>query len=334
MKTGLFRLLGVVILVASFGGGWLWIDIQQFIETPILLKGDLIVVERGASLRQIAQQLEQQGIVRSGRYLDYLGRYHGLATQLKAGEYPLQGAMTPLELLQQLVSGRERQYSFTMIEGWTVRDLLAALRREPLLQQTIAADMTPEHLLAALDLPTGHAEGEFLPDTYYYTRNSSDRELLIRAYRAMQQQVLALWSQRALHLPLATPYEAQILASIIEKETALVSERPQIAGVFVRRLQQSMRLQTDPTVIYGIGPLFDGNLTRKQLQSDTPYNSYLRYGLPPTPIALPGEAALRAALQPAAGSSLYFVARGDGSHQFSATLAEHNEAVKRYQLRH
>jgi UPF0755 protein len=237
-------------------------------------------------------------------------------------------------LLRKFVTGDVRLYSFTIVEGWTFRDLMSGLHRHDAIRKTLA-DEGWQQLVGSLGSDATHPEGLFLPETYRFAKGTSDREVLRRAYEMMARALDEEWSSRAADLPLADPYEALILASIVERETAREDERARIAGVFVRRLQKGMRLQTDPTVIYGIGPDFDGNLTRRDLQTSTPYNTYTRAGLPPTPIALPGRAAIHAALNPAPGPELYFVATGlpDGSHRFSATKAEHDAAVAEYLAR-
>jgi UPF0755 protein len=217
------------------------------------------------------------------------------------------------------------------VEGWTFRQLLSALRRHEAVRDTLDG-LSDEAIMARLGYPGKHPEGRFLPETYQFPRGTSDLEFLRRAYDGMQRALAAAWQGRAEDLPLDSPHEALVLASIVEKETGLASERARIAGVFVRRLRRGMRLQTDPTVIYGLGEAFDGNLRRRDLAADTPYNTYTRAGLPPTPICLPGKAAIEAVMHPAHGTSLYFVARGDGSHQFSDTLEAHNRAVQKYQL--
>jgi UPF0755 protein len=252
-------------------------------------------------------------------------------TRLKVGEYRLEPALTPRRLLDMLARGEVVQYRFTLVEGWSFRELRAALARNPDLEQTIVGIEDAE-VMRRLGAGAEHPEGRFLPETYQFTRGTSDLDLLARARTDMQQALEKVWSARAADVPLETPYEALILASIIEKETGRAGERREISGVFARRLRIGMRLQTDPTVIYGIGSAYAGNITRVHLRTDTPYNTYTRGGLPPTPIAMPGLAALQAAVDPAPGDTLYFVSRGDGSHQFSRTLAEHNAAVRRYQL--
>ncbi|MEH6472686.1 MAG: endolytic transglycosylase MltG, partial [Halopseudomonas sp.] len=232
-------------------------------------------------------------------------------------------------LLQMLVQGRVRSYQVTLVEGQTVAELVAVLQAHPQLEATLQ-QTDPEHIAKILGI-AGSAEGWIYPDTYQFTRGTTDKQVLKRAYQAMQQLLEQEWAERAAKLPLKNAYDALILASIVEKETGAAFERPAIAGVFTRRLQKGMRLQTDPTVIYGMGERYNGNITRADLKRQTPYNTYRIKGLPPTPIANPGRAAIHAALNPEAGKALYFVAKGDGSHQFSATLSEHNRAVTRFQ---
>jgi UPF0755 protein len=268
---------------------------------------------------------------RPALYLEILARLDGSARRIRAGEYRLPAGMAPDALLALLVSGQVLQYPLTIVEGWSVRDLLSNLRNDPILLQTLEG-LDGAEIMVRLGRPDMHPEGRFLPDTYHFPRGATDLAFLQRAMQAMDSVLAAEWERRAPGLPLETPEQALVLASIVEKETSLAEERARVAGVFVRRLQIGMRLQTDPTVIYGLGEGFDGNLRRRDLQADTDYNTYTRSGLPPTPIALPGRAAIHASLHPAAGDELYFVARGDGSHHFSRTLSEHNAAVRRYQL--
>jgi len=231
-----------------------------------------------------------------------------------------------------LVSGAVIQHQLTIVEGWTFRQLMVAIKEHEAIRQTLEG-LSDEEIMARLGKPDLHPEGQFAPDTYRFSRSTSDLEFLRRAHRILQDWLEQEWNQRAQSLPYQSPYEALTMASIIEKETGLESEREAIAGAFVRRLERKMRLQTDPTVIYGMGDRYNGNIRRADLRRDTRYNTYTRHGLPPTPIALPGLAALKAALHPASGSALYFVAKGDGSHQFSDTLDEHLAAVRRYQLK-
>jgi len=258
----------------------------------------------------------------------------GVASNLHAGEYALTPGLTPRALLEKMARGQVVQHRFTIVPGSTVREVRAALAAETALAHEIKPSMTDADLMDALDAHGVPAEGRFLPETYVFTRGSSDLALLKRAYAAMKTELDKLWEQRAPDTPLKSADEALTLASIVEKETGRAEERPKIAGVFARRLKIGMRLQTDPSVIYGMGAQYAGNIRKADLDTDGPYNTYTRAGLPPTPIALPGREALEAAVKPAAGDELYFVARGDGSHQFSSNLAEHEAAVSKFQLHH
>jgi UPF0755 protein len=327
----LFALLALLVAAA---GGLLYRDLSAFAERPLGLPSDGIVVDlpRGQSIRALAGSLRAAGYLdRPALYLEILARLDGSARRIRAGEYRLPAGMAPDALLALLVSGQVLQYPLTIVEGWSVRDLLSNLRNDPILLQTLEG-LDGAEIMVRLGRPDMHPEGRFLPDTYHFPRGATDLAFLQRAMQAMDSVLAAEWERRAPGLPLETPERALVLASIVEKETSLAEERARVAGVFVRRLQIGMRLQTDPTVIYGLGEGFDGNLRRRDLQADTDYNTYTRSGLPPTPIALPGRAAIHASLHPAAGDELYFVARGDGSHHFSRTLSEHNAAVRRYQL--
>lgn len=338
MPTWLKRMLLISVLlgvVAALGTGlWLNQRYQSFLQTPLALPeaGADYTLKPGTSLRAVAADLVARGWLAEAMQLRWLARQEKLGRRLRAGEYFVPAGIRPREFLEILISGRERQYAITLLEGWNVRELRAAVAADPILEQTMK-DASDEDLMKALGKPGLHPEGRFLPDTYYFPRGEQDIALYRRAFHAMEKVLAEEWAGRADDLPLKTPDEALTLASIIEKETGAAAERPQIAGVFVRRLRKNMLLQTDPTVIYGMGEAFDGNLRRKDLRTDTPYNTYTRKGLPPTPIAMPGRAAIHAALHPAAGKALYFVARGDGTHQFSATLKQHNAAVRKYQLR-
>lgn len=326
----LLTLLGGVLVGAAVWDAW------RVLNAPLPVRSDTVVLyERGQSLQSLMQQMTEAGQFPRGRtryaVLAYV-RFTKLGTKLKAGEYELEAGTTPLQLLHQLEQGDVRQYRLTLVEGWNFREMMQVIALHPAVRSTLRGEDIGAQAMAAIGKPTLHPEGQFLPDTYKITRGTTDVAILKRAHAAMQAALTEVWAQRAENIPIKSPEEALILASIIEKETGVASERRQIAGVFSRRLQKGMRLQTDPTVIYGIGPGFDGNIRRKDLRTDTPYNTYTRFGLPPTPIAMPGKAALLAAVNPAPGNSLYFVSRGDGSHKFSATLAEHNRAVARYQL--
>lgn len=324
-------LIGLLLAAVTLGAT-IW-KVNRFMtaEVSVPANGVDFEIASGSSFSAITRQLVQQGIIENDRWFRLYARWSGDASAVQAGHYLLLPGTTPASMLQQFTSGAVRLYSFTIIEGWNHRDLLNALHADEAIRATMSDEDWPG-LLAELGAATAHPEGLFLPETYRFPRDTSDRELLAQAYTLMQAVLAEEWSARDEATPLESPYEALILASIIEKETGLAAERPRIAGVFTRRLQKRMRLQTDPTVIYGIGASFNGNLTRRDLRTDTPYNTYTRSGLPPTPIAMPGRAAIRAALNPAPGEELFFVATGlgDGSHRFSTTKAEHDAAVAEY----
>ena len=332
------RALTVLVLLGLVGAGIAaWLDYRKFVDAPLPVahEGMTLDVERGASYRGIVNQLRREGLVASGRRADLhwrlLARQLGVGDRVHAGEYALPQGITPRQLLERMVAGDVVQHHFTIVDGWTFRQLRAALASSELAQTL--PDLADEDVAMRLDIVDGKPEGWFLPETYAWIKGESDLDMLRRAHAAMLKVLNASWATRAPDVPLQTPYQALILASIVEKETAVPAERAQIAGVFMRRLKSGMRLQTDPTVIYGIGAAYDGNIRRRDLDTDTPYNTYTRDGLPPTPIALPGAAAIEATLHPQPGEALYFVARGDGSHEFSSTLDAHNRAVRRYLLR-
>jgi UPF0755 protein len=315
----------VALAVAAF-------QYRQFSVTPMAIQQEYALhVTPGSNLRRVAEQLQRDGLIEDALLLRALGRISGQASQIKAGEYRLAPGTTPPQLLAQLVAGEVVQYSLTLIEGWNFRQLMDAVRSHGALEQTLDG-LSDAQIMAKLGAPELHPEGQFYPDTYQFPRGTTDLAFLQRAFDHMQQRLAAEWAKREPGLPVESPYEALVLASIIERETGVPSERQRIAGVFVRRLQQGMRLQTDPTVIYGMGERYQGDIRYSDLRRDTPYNTYTRHGLPPTPIAMPSGAAIHAALNPAKGKELYFVSRGDGSHHFSASLKEHNAAVRRYQL--
>lgn len=330
-----FALLKKLFLLALFLGILIAYDGFEQLNIPLrLAEPQTLELPQGGNLRSVLNDLGNRGAWATSRqplYLLVYGRITRAAHQLKAGEYEILPASTPRQVLALLVSGKSKQYSFTIVEGWTAAELFTRLAQQPAITHSLPTE--PAAIMQALGEPAQRPEGLFYPDTYNYPRGASDVDFLRRARGRMQQVLDEEWAARAPDLPLSTPYEALILASIVERETARIEERPAIAGVFVRRLQKGMLLQTDPTVIYGLGLKFDGNLRKADLETDTPYNTYTRVGLPPTPIALPGRAAINAALHPAAGDSLYFVSRGDGSHVFSATVEEHDAAVRRFQLR-
>ena len=324
-------LIGVVIAALVSGGVYLWL--QDYLTTPLNIQtGEATLnIERGSSLQSVAGRLADRQILRTPAIFTGYARFSGLAEKIQAGEYLLKAEDTPNSLLNKLVEGRVKLHSLTIIEGWTVAELLNALAAHSAVRQTLDL-ASPAELSTLLNLDYPQPEGLFYPDTYRFARDTADVELLRQAHELMLQRLDEAWSGREPHDVLTEPYDLLVLASIVERETALERERAQIAGVFVRRLEQGMRLQTDPAVIYGLGDAFDGNLTRRHLKKDTPYNTYVRKGLPPTPIALPGRDALQAVAHPEPGDALYFVATGrsDGSHYFTATLQEHNAAVARY----
>ena len=334
MKTRNWLLASFLVLV---GVGLLaTYNYKQFMTTPLNINtGETIRldVSSGRSIKSIAVELKDKGVIDQPSWLEWVARINGQARRIQAGEYEIKTTITPKQFLTMLVNGDVVQYSVTIIEGWNITQTLHAIKNNTDLKHTLDS-ITASQLMKKLGLPADlHAEGWFFPDTYHFIRGESDVKVLLRAHKAMQINLNKAWMNREVGLPYDTPYDALIMASIVEKETGKASERPQIAGVFVRRLQKKMKLQTDPTVIYGIGEKYDGNIRRRDLRKDTPYNTYTRKGMPPTPIAMPGLAAIEAALHPADGEALYFVAKGDGSHVFSTTLQQHNEAVIKYQLK-
>ncbi|MEK7321784.1 MAG: endolytic transglycosylase MltG [Pseudomonadota bacterium] len=333
LSGSLFKLFGFLILIGSLVSGWLIMDYKAFSNNPLPIPpvGHHHIIPPGTSMKRLAEDLEQAGVVNHPIYLRWMARWQGKAGLIKAGEYVLPAGIAPSQLLDIVVSGAVVQHTLTIVEGWTFAQLLDAVRQHEAIQQTLDG-ASNEEIMTRLGHAGQHPEGMFMPDTYHFPRGISDVAFLQRAYQTLLDRLNEEWPKRDVTSPLKSAYQALILASIIEKETGVPEERTQIAGVFVRRLLAGMRLQTDPTVIYGLGTGFDGNLRRTDLMNDSPYNTYLYTGLPPTPIALPGLASIRAALHPAAGDTLFFVAKGDGSHSFSATLDQHNAAVKRYQL--
>jgi UPF0755 protein len=321
----IFLLSAFVVLGAGAAGLW-WVQQPLKLPAPTV---DLSV-EPGTTPRGIAQAVADTGTDVSPQLLYWWFRFSGQDRQIRAGSYELERGITPRTLLNVLVRGEEATRSLVLVEGWNFRQVRSALAKaEQLKPETFG--LSDEELMARLGKPGLHPEGRFFPDTYTYSKGSTDIALLQRAMRAMDKKLDAAWAARASDVPLRSADEALILASIVEKETGKAQDRSQIAAVFVNRLRVGMPLQTDPTVIYGMGTRFDGNLRKKDLQADTPWNTYTRPGLPPTPIAMPGKAALLAAVQPAQSRSLYFVSKGDGSSHFSSSLEEHNRAVNRYQ---
>ena len=306
--------------------------VNYWINVPLALNDDrIITVRKGDTLSKIAYELEASSVIHSARLLIVYAQLSD-KTRLEIGDYLLTKKSSRQQLLNLLQSGDVIRYDITLVEGKTFNDFLKKIRNEPKFTHVLMGNSHAE-LIEELSVDIGHLEGWFFPDTYQFSSGVTDKELLLQSHQRMQDVLQEEWNNRAENLPYKNAYEALIMASIIEKETGVAYERPEIAGVFVRRLQKGMRLQTDPTIIYGLGDEYTGNIRRKHLKQPTPYNTYLINGLPPTPIAMPGRAAIHAALHPKSGSSLYFVAKGDGSHHFSATLAEHNSAVNKYQIR-
>jgi len=321
--------LVLMMAVLAVAGGALW-----WLHRPMPLSAPVVdlSIEPGTLPRDVAQAVRAAGVDVSPVWLHTWFRFSGRARQIKAGSYELETGITPWRLLDKLARGDQAQGAVSLIEGWTFRQFRAALAKESDLRQE-SATLTDDAIMQALGRPGQHPEGRFFPDTYTYSKGSSDLAVLRRALRAMDQRLAQAWTQRQTGAMVRNPDEALILASIIEKETGRSADRPLISAVFNNRLRIGMPLQTDPTVIYGMGAAFNGNLRRIDLQTDTPWNTYTRRGMPPTPIAMPGKASLLAAVQPASSPALYFVARGDGSSQFSQTLEEHNRAVNTYQRR-
>ena len=323
-----FIVVLILLLTAGAAGvaGWWWTT------QPLALTADRveISVPDGASLRAAAAKAVQGGVRAQPDLLAWYFRLAGRRQTIKPGDYEVTRGMTPGDLLGKLVRGDRIMLTVTLVEGWTFKQVRQALAKADRLNSETAG-MTGDEIMAALGRPGVNPEGRFFPDTYRYPRSSGDLAVLRQAMQLMDKRLAAAWEARASDLPLASPEQALILASIVEKETGLPQDRADIAAVFINRLRIGMKLQTDPTVIYGLGEAFNGNLTRAHLAADTPYNTYTRAGLPPTPIAMPGNAALMAAVQPSGSKALYFVARGDGSSQFSNSLDEHNRAVNRYQ---
>lgn len=326
------RFLLVFLLIALVAAGAAALYARWWLAQPLPLpaEGFTFDVRSGSSLRSVAQDLEGAGILRDARVLVALARWQGVDRSIKAGNYEVPAGSTLPQLLARLTEGDVTQSGITIVEGATFAELKRALAQNSRVQKTVL-DLAEPDLMAKLGVQEKVAEGWFFPDTYFFSSGSTDLTLLRRANELMRRHLEASWAKRAPDLPLKTPYEALILASIIEKETGRPADRPLVASVFVNRLRVGMPLQTDPTVIYGMGERFDGNLHKRDLTTDTPYNTYTRPGLPPSPIAMPGQASLDAAVNPPRTEYLYFVARGDGSSEFSKNLADHTRAVARFQ---
>lgn len=321
---------GLMAAVIAVPLGWFFY--QDYLQTEIGFadEGIVFTVPENSNLYSVTRELSLAGYLKYPNLLVWHARWQKL-TDIKTGEYRFPADATPESLLEILNDGDVVQYSHTLIEGRTLAEILQAMHQDSRISATLVGK-TSDEIVEAVQMDVTHPEGWFYPDTYAFSRDTSDVAILRQAHLRMQEVLAEEWAKRVDGLPLETAYEALILASIVEKETGAAHERPEIAGVFVRRLNAGMRLQTDPTIIYGLGEEFDGNLTRKHLTTDGPYNTYRNGGLPPTPIAAAGRAAINAALNPADGEALYFVARGDGTHAFSATLDEHNRAVQEFQI--
>lgn len=328
----LWRWVARALLVVMAGMAMVAAGVAWWLNRPLPLAQPHVElsIEPGTSPRDVAQAWVQAGVQTDPRLLYEWFRWSGDARRIRAGSYEVDADTSPRRLLAKMVQGDEVLETVRLIDGWTLRQFREALSAAPSLKPATQG-MTDAQLMAAIGAPGVPAEGRFFPDTYAYSRGVSDLTVLKRAHAAMERRLAEAWAERAPDLPVKTPQEALVLASIVEKETGTAADRPLVAGVFANRLRIGMPLQTDPTVIYGLGAAFDGNLRKRDLLADTPYNTYTRAGLPPTPIAMPGLASLRAAMQPARTQALYFVARGDGSSAFSDNLADHNRAVNQYQ---
>jgi UPF0755 protein len=331
-----FRIF-VVIAVALIGCFiWLSIEWLHFLNTPLIAQDKQaieFVVKDGDSVKTFAKELQVRGVIQKPHFFILLTRIRGDDKKIQAGEYRIEPGTTPIRLLHKLVTGEVILYPFTIIEGWTFRKMVSELENDPRIIYTLQ-ELSDSEIMQSIGCPGEIPEGRFFPDTYKFSAGIKDVDILRIAYNFMQSKLSKAWQERDSNLPYDCPYKALIAASIIEKEAALKEERPIISGIIARRLQKNMYLQLDPSVIYGLGNRFTGKLTTKDLKTNTPYNTYLHKGLPPTPICLPDENAIYTALHPAPGTVLYFVAKGDGSHIFSSTLKEHDAAIKKYQLKH
>ena len=326
-----FKIIAGVLLTLIIVSGWAWRDFKSALITPAVVgKSVVIEINKGDSFNQIADKLLAQNVDVKPLWFKVFAVSEGAVKKLKTGEYELATGLTLPEILAVFVQGKTKQYSITFPEGWGFKEILLEIKNNPNLEHAVQ-QFDYNALMVQLGADVKHPEGLFFPDTYFFEKHTTDVALLKRAYDKMQLVLKQEWQDKAEALPFTTPYEALILASIVEKETAVITERPLIAGVFIRRLQTSMLLQTDPTVIYGMGDSYQGDIAYKDLKAATPYNTYVIKGLPPTPIAMPGRDAIDAVLHPHNSNSLYFVARGDGTHQFSATLKDHNLAVDNFQ---
>lgn len=319
-------LLMIVVAVAAAGGFYYWAKTPMQLAKPTLD----VTIKPYSSVRSVATQLRTGGVPVQPQLFNLLARLMDVGTKLKSGNYEFATGISPFDVMEKLARGDVNQYVVTVIEGWTFKKMRAEIDANPAIRHDTTG-LPDADLMQLIGADRNDAEGLFFPDTYLFPKGTSDVDIYKRAYQLMQRRLAEAWSARAPGLPYTTPYEALIMASLVEKETGQAAERGEVAAVFVNRLRKRMLLQTDPTVIYGMGDLYTGRIRKKDLQTDTPYNTYTRPGLPPTPIALPGVASLSAALNPAASDALYFVARGDGTSHFSSNLQEHNRAVDKYQ---
>ena len=337
MKGVFLKVVGVAVLAVVAVSVWFWQDYQSYLQTPLNIKEEQVFeVKKGSNFNAVIKSLKANKYIDSPLYIKLYARQQQLANKLKAGEYLLKPDLTPPQLLDILTSGRSISYQFTIVEGSTFKQVKAAIAENKYLQDDVS-NLSNEEILKSLNTDSSndqytHPEGLFLAETYSFSKGSSALAVLKRSHNMLKTSLASAWESRQEKLPYKTAYEALIMASIVEKETARADERPVIAGVFTRRLEKRMRLQTDPTVIYGMGDRYKGNIRRSDLRKPTAYNTYVIPALPPTPIAMVGREAIQAALNPTSGKALFFVAKGDGSHYFSATLREHNNAVKKYQL--
>lgn len=326
------KVLLLIVLGSVVIGTVLLVDFYDFLHKSVGIEGETFTyeVQPGTTFQQLANDLHAQGVIIKPFYWAVLARLQNKAHRIKAGVYRVEDSITPIELLDQFVGGKTVQFSLTIPEGWTYNQLLEAIGSHPQITPTLTDG---GNVMERLGMRDEHPEGWFYPDTYRFPKGTTDIDFLSRSHKIMDALLQEEWESRSEGLPLKTPYEALTLASIVEKETAVPEERSLIAAVFISRLRKGMHLQTDPTVIYGLGDDYDGNIRYRDLQRDTPYNTYLHKGLPPTPIAMPGRDALRAVFHPADTRALYFVAKGDGSHHFSETYKDHRKAVIEYQLK-
>lgn len=333
MKIPIYIKLLFLLIIAAIIALVAWSEYQRFLHQPVNMveQETIFTIYPGDNISKVSQRLYDKGLSPvPSIYLDIYARLQGNAQQIKAGEYKIESDATLPTLLKLFISGKVLQYSLTIVEGMTAKQLFEKMQAHPKLKITLP-ELNNETVRQALSIENELVEGWFLPETYHFPANTTDVQFLRRAHQKMQNQLDIIWQQMTENLPYDSAYEVLIMASIIEKESAIPQERPEIAGVFVRRLEKGMRLQTDPTVIYGMGENYDGNIRKKDLQTDTPYNTYTRFGLPPTPICLPSKESIEAAMNPAAGNSLYFVAGAEnGGHVFSDNLEDHNRAVRQY----